>query len=101
VADAMSHSTFAMGSDVTISQAASLRDALLARLAQAPRTLTLDMSEVTEVDSAGAQLLLATRTALSRAGGRLVIEPVSPTVRHGLALVGLAHLLNPTAEDTP
>jgi anti-anti-sigma factor len=97
-AEAMTPHTLSLGGDLTILRAAELRETLLARLAQAPRVLALDLAEVGDFDSAGVQLLLATRRALDEAGAQLAIVAASPTVRASLALFGLGALLAPAAE---
>lgn len=95
----MNTEILSMGHEMTIVQAAALRESLLARLATAPRELALDLGEVADFDSAGVQLLLATQRSLSEAGARLCITAVSPTVRRNLELFGLQALLEtPTPE---
>ena len=90
----MSDAPNALGNEVTIAQAAALRETLLAALAKAPHELRLDLTEVADFDSAGVQLLLATRQSLTQAGARLRIVAASPTVRRSLELFGLASLLD-------
>jgi len=94
----MTPDALSLGGDLTIMRAADLRETLLARLAEAPPVLALDLGAVSDFDSAGVQLLLATRRALHEAGARLVIVAASPTVRSSLALFGLGALLEPAAE---
>jgi HPt (histidine-containing phosphotransfer) domain-containing protein/ABC-type transporter Mla MlaB component len=55
--------TLALGPELTIAQAALCRDQLLDALCATPGDLALDLSAVTDIDSAGMQLLLATRAA--------------------------------------
>jgi anti-anti-sigma factor len=96
----MNTEPLSLGSELTIVQAAALRETLLARLATAPRTLHLDLGDVGDFDSAGVQLLLATRRSLADAGGRLVICAASASVRRNLEVFGLAGLLEaPSAEE--
>lgn len=89
-----------LGGDLTIVRAAELRETLLARLAEAPPVLALDLGNVSEFDSAGVQLLLATRRALADAGARLAIVAASPTVRASLALFNLESLIAPAEGAT-
>jgi anti-anti-sigma factor len=91
----MTQAALSLGRDLTIVRAAELRETLLARLAQAPAVLALDLGEVSDFDSAGVQLLLATRRSLAEAGARLAIVAASSTVRASLALFGLTGLLEP------
>jgi len=88
--------------DFTIVRAAELREALLARLATAPSELALDLGAVSDFDSAGVQLLLATRRSLAEAGAQLHIVATSSAVRQALALFGLAALaVEPADAVTP
>lgn len=89
----MSDAPIALGNEVTIAQAAALRETLLAALAKAPRELRLDLADVADFDSAGVQLLLATRQSLAQAGARLQVVAASATVRRSLELFGLEALL--------
>jgi anti-anti-sigma factor len=73
---------------MTIYRAAELHPALLdaVRTQDAP---ALDLSAVTEFDSAGVQLLLVARREAARLGKRLVLQDASPVVRDAFALLGL------------
>lgn len=95
----MTASAIPLGNDLTIARAAEVRELLLARLAEAPAVLSLDLGSVADFDSAGIQLLLATRRSLAEAGGRLVVTEVSGAVRAGLQLFGLDSLLQPAVQD--
>jgi len=79
--------------EMTIYRAAELKDvlygALHAAVAEA-RALTLDLSQVTEFDSAGIQLLLVARREAERQGSALHLVATSPAVREVFALTGLA-----------
>jgi anti-sigma B factor antagonist len=74
--------------EMTIYRAAELKPALLdaVRTHAAP---ALDLSAVTEFDSAGLQLLLAARQEAARLGKRLAVSAASSTVRDVFALLGL------------
>lgn len=93
-----------LGGDLTIARAAELRERLLARLAEAPPVLALDLGEVADFDSAGIQLLLAARRTQAQAGARLVVIKASAPVRDAVQLFGLdsllelPHPLQPAAE---
>ncbi len=75
--------------EMTIYRAAELKPALLdaVRGHAAPG---LDLSTVTEFDSAGLQLLLVTRAEAARLGRQLQITAASPAVRDVFALLGMA-----------
>ncbi len=95
----MTQAVLSLGRDLTIVRAAELRETLLAKLAEAPAVLALDLGEVSDFDSAGVQLLLATRRSLAEAGAQLAIVTASSNVRSGLALFGLAGLLEPATGE--
>ena len=78
----------AVEGEMTIYRAAELHPALL----DAVRTLdapALDLSEVTEFDCAGMQLLLVARREAQRLGKQLVLQGASPAVRDAFALLGM------------
>ena len=83
----------ALGPELTIAQAASCRDQLVDALCAAGPDLALDLSAVTDIDSAGVQLLLSAQRSLAEAGARLVLQSVSETVRDALQVFGLDPLL--------
>ena len=58
----------ALGPELTISQAAAVRDALVDALCATAGDLQLDLGAVAEIDSAGVQLLLATRRSVAERG---------------------------------
>jgi anti-sigma B factor antagonist len=78
----------AVEGEMTIYRAAELKPALLeaVRTHDAP---ALDLSAVTEFDSAGLQLLLAARREAARLGKQLAIPAASPAVRDAFALLGM------------
>jgi anti-sigma B factor antagonist len=78
----------AVEGEMTIYRAAELKPALLeaVRAHDAP---ALDLSAVTEFDSAGLQLLLAARQEAARLGKRLAVSAASPAVRDVFALLGM------------
>jgi anti-anti-sigma factor len=79
----------AVEGEMTIYRAAELYPALLdaVRTQDVP---ALDLSAVTEFDSAGVQLLLVARREAGRLGKRLVLAGASTAVRDACALLGLA-----------
>jgi len=74
--------------EMTIYRAAELKPALLDTVREhaAPR---LDLSAVTEFDSAGLQLLLVARQEAARLGKRLAVGAASSAVRDVFALLGI------------
>jgi anti-sigma B factor antagonist len=76
------------GSDWTIGQAAELHTQLMGAL-QSGEPVTLDLSGVEAIDSAGVQLLLSWRATLSERGMPVGLMGVSATVRSALTVYGL------------
>lgn len=78
--------------DLTIYHAAAQKEQLLAALqALAPGDcLTLNLSGVAEIDTAGVQLLLMTVRDAARAGRRAKVGAASPAVRDVLQFLNLA-----------
>jgi len=74
--------------ELTIYRAAELKPVLLeaVRAQDAP---ALDLSAVTEFDSAGLQLLLMARQEAQRLGKPLQVAGASPAVREVFALLGM------------
>ena len=94
----MNTSTLALGPELTIAFAAASHQQLAEALAHDSGTLTLDLSGVSEFDSAGLQLLLATRRSLAAQGRTLRLVHASVAVRDALDVFGLQPLLaEPTA----
>jgi anti-sigma B factor antagonist len=78
----------AVEGEMTIYRAAELHTVLL----DAVRTLdapALDLSEVTEFDCAGMQLLLVARREAEQLGKQLALQGASPAVRDAFALLGM------------
>ena len=78
----------AVEGELTIYRAAELKPALLdaVRASAAP---ALDLSAVTEFDSAGLQLLLVARGEAARLGKPLAVAAASPAVQDAFALLGM------------
>ena len=90
----MQASALNLGPELTIAFAAACHQQLAEALGSGGRGLTLDLSSVTEFDSAGLQLLLATRRSLAARGQALHIHEPSAVVRDALAVFGLLDLLS-------
>lgn len=82
----------ALGPELTVAFAAEARERLLAAIHQG-QGLTLDLSAVTDFDSAGVQLLLAARRAQAERCQPLLLRRASPPVRDALATFGLSDIL--------
>jgi len=81
--------------ELTVHNAADRRGALLAMI-DADGDLDLDLSAVTELDTAGLQLLLLARREAAHLGGRLTVTAASQAV---LDVLAIAHL-DATLSDT-
>lgn len=91
LAPAGADDTVALGPEMTIAQAATCRDTLVDALCASAGDLTLDLSAVTDIDSAGVQLLLATRRSVAERGAVLTLSGASGPVADALAVFGLDH----------
>ena len=78
--------------ELTIYRAAELAAAMKAALAEVPAgaAFELDLAEVTEMDSAGVQLLIAARRSANESGRRLRVAGRSPAVAEVLRTLQLA-----------
>lgn len=81
--------TVTLGPELTIAQASAWRDMLADALASTPGDLALDLSSVTDIDSAGIQLLLSARRSVVARGATLSVSASTPLVRESLAVLGL------------
>ena len=86
-----------LGPELTITQAAASRDLLVDALCATSGDLALDLSGLTDIDSAGIQLLLALRRSVAARGGTLHLQRPSAEVRAALTVLGLDERL----QDAP
>ncbi|MDP9900946.1 STAS domain-containing protein [Variovorax ginsengisoli] len=84
------HQRIDLEGELTIYGAAPLQARLLAALADAPEGLDIDLAGVTEIDSAGVQLLMATRRAALATGSSVTLCAPSDAVREVFDLFDLA-----------
>ena len=61
-------------------------------LDHADRTLVLDCSEMTYSSSSGLRIFLTIRKAAAAAGGRVVVEGLSPEIRQVFMMTGFLQL---------
>jgi anti-sigma B factor antagonist len=78
--------------EMTIYSAAALAQRITAAMAGANGDPRLDLSQVSEIDTAGLQILLMARKLARLRGGLALIEPSAP-VRELLRLCGLEDLI--------
>lgn len=74
---------------MTLARALELRDAMLAAVEEQPSPVQFDLSEVTELDSAGVQLLLSAKLAASAGDKELRLVGQSPAIVQVLELLRL------------
>ena len=80
----------AISGEFTIFTAADLKPRLLHAVIDAEsEDVDIDLSEVSEIDSAGLQLLLATRRSVAERGASLQITGLSGSAADALAVFGL------------
>ena len=85
----MPDTLLALDGELNIYRAQALREPLLALLAQDAPLLTIDLSGVSEIDSAGVQLLMAAKRQAQATDRRLVLVGHSPSVIDAFALLDL------------
>lgn len=86
----------AISGELSIYRAAELRQWLLEQLQATPpgATLRISLAEVSEIDSSGAQLLLAAKALAAERGCRLQFTDHSPSVLELITLFDLAAQLD-------
>lgn len=91
----MENGTIFLSGPITIDRVESLTEALRNRVAEPSLdSLRLDLSKVTDVDTAGLQIFLATKRMAEQAGKTLELLAVNATVRARFRLTGLEFLCN-------
>jgi anti-anti-sigma factor len=87
--------TIHLDGELTIYRAQELQQVLRTTLEAAAdgAALRVDLSAVSEIDSAGVQVLIAARHSATAGGRSLQVEGVSPAVQEVVDLMGLAALL--------
>lgn len=78
-----------LGPELTISQAADIHGLLLETVGRLNGGLSLDLSSVSDFDSTGIQLLLATRRTMKERAGELRLHEPSKVVLSALQCYGL------------
>lgn len=95
---AMSRSELSLEGDLTIYTATQQREALLAWVVSGTGSGVVDLSHVLDCDSAGLQLLLATRASLAEQGCSMTLGNPSTAVREVLKTYALGEDLFPLNE---
>jgi anti-anti-sigma factor len=91
----MKTTTVTLGPELTIPFAAAARDTLLNAVRASSGDLSVDLCAVTDMDSAGVQLLLSASRSLAERGDALRLQTPSACVRDALSVFGLNALLQP------
>ena len=86
--------------DVDLARIEELRAELDQALAPSPAQLTIDLSEVTFIDSLGVGLLLEARVNAIRSDSRLVLRDMTNGTRSILLATGTLKLFNREATGT-
>lgn len=79
--------------EIDVTSAAVLRDALEALIADGHRQLTLDLSDVTFLDSTGLGIVVGRLKRLARHGGTLTVAAAHERVLRVFTITGLDRLL--------
>ena len=91
----------ALEGELTIYGAAELQARLIAALADAPEGLDIDLAAVTELDSSGVQLLMATHRAARASDRTVTLCAPSDAVRDLLDLFDLASFFDMATAASP
>jgi len=81
--------TLALTGELTIQAASAVRDQVLAALQESSTSITLDLSQVEAIDSAGVQILLAARRTAASRELRLAVTGLTTPIAEALAVYGL------------
>jgi anti-anti-sigma factor len=91
--------------EITIYTAMELKKTILDALEECGQALHLDLSAVTELDTAGFQLLVLAKREAERRGKGFHIEAVSPATDELIRLYNMAgyfgHVFPESVQDTP
>ncbi|HEY6925915.1 MAG TPA: STAS domain-containing protein, partial [Steroidobacteraceae bacterium] len=88
-----------LSGEMTVYTAPELLRSMLAAALTDDSVQEVSLAEVTELDTAGVQLLLVLRRRLAASGRQIRIIGVSPAASQSLTLCGLTSLLAPAAVE--
>ena len=92
--DAEGVAAAAVRGELDLSTAAEMRDQLYGLLARGGTQLTLDVTELTFIDSTGLGVIVAVLKRSREAGGNLVLKGPSRSARKVLDISGLARIID-------
>jgi anti-sigma B factor antagonist len=96
---AVSDGCIRLAGELTMHCAEELKPALLTALPAGAGCARLDLSHVSEIDTAGLQLLMAADREVAARGGTLQVVAVSRTVLEVLELFRQQHLVAPAVAE--
>lgn len=94
----MDEGRFCLIGELCVLYACDIKPQLLA-LAKGPEACTIDLAQVSEVDTAGVQLLLMAKREATRSGAHLLFINHSEPVLEAVGLLGLAAELDDPQAD--
>lgn len=100
MAETATNAALKLGPALTIVEASQTHMSLLEQVALSTEGMKLDLSGVSEFDSAGLQLLLSLKSGLARQGRLLELCDLSQTVADALAVYGLGPDLRPLSVES-
>lgn len=90
-----SSTTLRLSGECTIYHAATAKELLLADSKGFDKTVKLDLEQISELDTAGVQLLLMLQKSVQQAGGSLQLQASNATVDQVLRIFHLPAPLQP------
>uniref|UniRef100_I2PX84 Anti-sigma factor antagonist n=1 Tax=Desulfovibrio sp. U5L TaxID=596152 RepID=I2PX84_9BACT len=81
-----------LAGEIDFSVTPAVRERLLALIGDTPETITLDMADLSYIDSSGLALLIELRKHLAESGRKVTIRSLSPQVRKLFNLTQLGDL---------
>ena len=87
-----------LAGEVDMRSAPALRDELLEVVAEAPRKLILDLSEVPYIDSSGVGTIVELKRRVEKSGAKIVLVGLQPRVRSVFEITRLGDLLTVEAD---
>lgn len=91
------HATIALSGEIDLATAPQFRACLAQCLAEGCTDITLDMSALNYIDSAGLTAMAVTRKQLENRQGRLAVHQPSPMAQRVLDLTGLSSIIEITS----
>lgn len=87
--------TLRLSGECTIYHVSNVKDALLGDCKGFDKTVQLQLEQISEIDTAGVQLLLMLQKVVQQAGGQLQLQSSNDTVNQVLRIFNLPAPLRP------